>query len=169
MLKPSTRRGGMRKLLFISIAAVVVLAFGSGTAPAAAKETVIMTFEDIAFGEASDACPGGVATFDIVSPGGAPLGTGSSCLLSFTGCEPFRVGCRQKVETVLTFALSGREPIVVAARLHELVLDDEPFTLAQRAHGNVVNAKGHLKGAGTITFTPEGIESTLVYVLRLTG
>jgi hypothetical protein len=101
----------MRKLLFVSLAAVVVLAFSAGTAQAAAKETVVMTFENIAFGEASDACPGGVATFDIVSPGGASLGTGSSCLLSFTGCEPFRVGCHQKVKTIFTFALPGRGPI----------------------------------------------------------
>jgi hypothetical protein len=159
----------MRKLLFISIAALLLLAFSAGTAQAAAKETVVMTFENIVFGEASDACPGGIATFDIVAPGGAPLGTGSSCILSFTGCEPFRVGCHQKVETILTFALSGREPIVVAAQLHEVVLDDEPFTLAQRAHGSVVDGKGHLKGGGTVAFMAEGIASTLVYVLRLRG
>lgn len=158
----------MRKLLFISIAALLLLAFSAGTAQAAAKETVVMTFENIAFGEA-DACPGGVVTFDIVAPGGAPLGTGSSCILSFTGCEPFRVGCHQKVETILTFALSGREPIIVAAQLYEVVLDDEPFTLAQRAHGSVVNGKGHLRGGGTVAFTAEGIASTLVYVLRLRG
>jgi hypothetical protein len=159
----------MRKLLFVSVAAVLVLAFSSGTAQAAGGETVVMTFENIAFGEASDACPGGVATFDIVAPGGARLGTGSSCLLSFTGCEPFRVGCHQKVRTTFTFALSGRGPIIVAAKLHEVVLDDDPFTLAQRAHGSVVNRNGHLQGGGTITFTADGIESTLVYVLRLRG
>jgi hypothetical protein len=159
----------VRKLLFVSIAAVVVLAFSAGTARAAAKETLVLTFENIAFQEASDACPGGIATFDIVSPGGAQLGTGSSCILSFMGCEPFRVGCHQTVETIFTFRLSGRSPIIVAAKLHEVVLDDDPFTLAQRAHGSVVNRKGHLRGGGTLTFTAEGIESTLVYVLRLKG
>lgn len=159
----------MRKLLFVSIATLVLLAFSAGTAQAAAKETVVVTFENIVFGEASDACAGGIATFDIVAPGGAPLGTGSSCILSFTGCEPFRVGCHQKAATILTFALSGRGPIIVAAKLHEVALDDDPFTLAQRAHGSVVNGKGHLRGGGTVTFTAEGIESTLVYVLRLTG
>jgi hypothetical protein len=159
----------MRKLAFVSIAAVVVLALSAGTAQASAKETVVMTFENIVFGLASDTCPGGVAAFDTVSPSGAPLGTGSTCLLSFTGCEPFRVGCHQKIETVFTFALSGRGPIIVAAKLHEVLLDDDPFTLAQRARGTVVNRKGHLHGGGTVTFTPEGIESTLVYVLRLRG
>ena len=155
----------MRKILFVSTAALLVFALSPGPVGAAAKGEVVMTFENIGFGDATDACPGGLATFDVVSPGGTRLGTGSSCIRSFKGCEPFIVGCHQKVETIFSFALGARDPIVVAAKLHEIVLDDDPFTVAQRAHGKVINGKGHLKGSGTIAFTPEGIESTLVYVL----
>ncbi len=128
-----------------------------------------MTFGNFGFAGTSDPCPAGILSFDIASPGGASLGTGSSCIQVVEGCEEFAVGCRQRIEAVMSFALSGRDPVIVAATLREVVLDDDPFTVAQRVRGSVMNGKGRLRGAGTIAFPAEGVESTLVYVLRLEG
>jgi hypothetical protein len=159
----------MRKLRLVSIAAVVALACSAGPALAADKETLVVGFENIGFQEPTTACPGGTVTLDVVSSSGAPLGTATSCILAFTGCEPFRVGCHQKVDSIITFALSGRDPLVFASKLHEVVLDDDPFTIAQLARGSIADGKGHLRGAGTAVFTADGVESTFVYVLRLGG
>jgi hypothetical protein len=160
----------MRKILSVSlaVAALLMLALNTATAQAATTEVIVMRFENIGFTEPSEACPGGLITFDIISPAGAPLGTGSSCIQSIAGCDPFFVGCRQTAKAIFTFALTGRDPIVVAATVNEVVLDDDPFTLRQFTRGTVVNGSGHLIGAGTATFTAEGIQSTLVYVLILT-
>jgi hypothetical protein len=160
----------MRRILSASIAvvALLMLALSTATAQAATRQIVVMKFENIGFAEPTQACPVFIITFDIVSPDGSPLGTGSSCIQSFVGCDPFFVGCRQRAETIFTFALSGRDPIVVAATVNEIVLDDDPFTLAHFTRGTVVNGTGQLIGAGTIVFTAEGIQSNLVYVLILT-
>jgi hypothetical protein len=159
----------MRKLRLVSIAAVVALACSAGPALAADKETLVVSFENTGFQEPTTACPGGVVTLDVVSSSGAPLGVATSCILSFTGCEPFRVGCHQKVDAIITFSLSGRDPLVFASKLHEVVLDDDPFTISQRAHGSIAGGKAHLRGHGTAVFTAEGVESTFVYMLRLAG
>jgi hypothetical protein len=153
---------------FALLAAAVLLAVGTtaGSASAVAKQEIAMTFSNISFGSASEACPGGLITFHIASPEGAQLGTGSSCIQSFKGCDPFAVGCHQTVIAIFTFNLAGG-PVVVLAKLHEVVLDDDPFTVAQRGHGTVLSGDGQLKGEGTISFGPGGIVSTLVYVLRL--
>jgi hypothetical protein len=157
----------MRKLVFVSVAAFLCAVIAVASAHAGAKQNVVMTFENIEFAGTSDACPEGILTFDVLSLSGARLGTGASCLESSVGCEDFAVGCRRRIEAVLTFALSGREPVTVAATLREVVLDDDPFTVAQRVRGCVVGGKGRLRGAGTIAFTDEGAEPALVWVLRL--
>jgi hypothetical protein len=159
----------MRKLVFVSVAVSIWAAFAAGAAHAGTKEKVVMTFGNFGFAGTSDPCPAGILTFNIASPAGAALGTGSSCIQAVEGCEEFAVGCHQRIEAVLSFALFGREPVIVAATLREVVLDDDPFTVAQRVRGSVVNGKGRLRGAGTIAFPAEGVESTLVYVLRLKG
>jgi hypothetical protein len=160
----------MRKLAFASLAAALCAAIAVASAHPGAKQAVVMTFDNIAFAGISEACPAGILTFDVLSLHGAPLGTGESCIQSTVGCEDFAVGCRQRIEAILTFALAGRDPVTVDATLREVVLDDDPFTVAQVARGRVVGGKGRLRGAGTITFTADGpAEPALVWVLTLGG
>jgi hypothetical protein len=163
----------MRAAVFLAALLVVAVLPAADAAVAVDSgrrdRVVVMTFENIEFDFGSSACPEGVVRFDVVSPAGAQVGTGSSCIQRVDGCDPFAVGCRQRAESIFTFALAGRDAIVVSTKLHEVVLDDDPFTLAQLALGKVVNGEGGLIGAGTLVFTPDGIESTLVYVLRLRG
>jgi hypothetical protein len=160
----------MRKLAFVSFAAALCAAIAVASAHAGAKQTVAMTFDNITFTGISDACPARVLTSEVLSLRGAPLGTGESCIQSTVGCEDFAVGCRQRVETILTFALAGREPVTMAATLREVLLDDDPVTFAQVARGRVVSGRGRLSGAGAITFTADGAaKPALVWVLTLGG
>jgi hypothetical protein len=154
----------MRKLVCAAVALSVALGIISAS-PAATKQQIAFTFSNISFGGTTAECPEGIITFDIATLQGE-RGSGSSCLKSFAGCTPFEVPCHQRLTAVMSFSLSGRT-YVFSARLFEVIVDDDPFTVVQRAHGHLVDGQGHLKGAGTLTITAAGVQSTIVYVLRL--
>ena len=155
----------MRKLVFAAVALSVALGI-VGATQAAAKQQIAFTFSNIGFSGMTGDCPEGVITFDIATPQGEPLGSGFSCVKSVAGCTPFEVPCHQRLTAVLSLTLSGRT-YLVSASLFEVIVDDDPFTVVQRVHGHLIDGKGHLKGGGTVAFTPEGVQSTIVYVLRL--
>jgi hypothetical protein len=75
---------------------------------------------------------------------------------------------------IFTFELAGGS-ITVDTRLREVFLSES--SLAQVAHGRVVagtgefaDARGQLRGAGTIIFNPDGsVDSSVVFVLLLKG
>jgi hypothetical protein len=163
----------IRAVTFLAALVVIAVLPAAGTAAAIGSgehdRVIVMKLDNVGFDFGSAACPEGIASFDIASPDGVALGTGSSCILSFEDCETFAVGCRRRAESLFTFALAGRDPISVSTTIREVVLDDDPFTVAQFAIGRVVNGRGGLFGAGTLAFPSEGIESTLVYVLFLGG
>jgi hypothetical protein len=154
----------MRKLVSAAVALSVALGV-VGATQAAAKQEIAFTFSNINFVGTTVECPEGIITFDIATLQGE-RGSGSSCLKTFAGCTPFSVPCHQRATAVFSFDLSGRT-YLVSAKLSEVVVDDDPFTLVQRAHGHLIGERGHLKGGGTLTFTAAGVQSTVVYVLRL--
>ena len=160
----------VRRVTVAFLLALVVSASAVSPAQAHHPSKQVIEFGFANFGFAEDpGCPGGLISFDLLSPTGEPLGSGTSCVQSFEGCEPFVVGCKQRVHAIFTFAFSEGS-VIVDATLKERFISDT--ALEQRARGKVTggtaayaNARGRLRGEGTLDFLAG--TSTLVYTLRL--
>jgi hypothetical protein len=158
----------IRRLMIALVIALCVSA-SAGTAQAHQPKHVI-EFGFTNFGFAEDpACPGGLITFSVLSLSGEALGSGTSCVQSINGCEPFAVGCKQNVHAILTFTFSEGS-VTVDTTLKERFISET--ALEQRARGQVTSgtgayagASGRLHGEGTLDFLAG--TSTLVYKLRL--
>ena len=75
--------------------------------------------------------------FDMVAPGGAPLGPGQSCVHSTVGCQPFRPFCHQSVDATFTLGFAGGS-VIARMTLREL-LPSESLVL-QRGKGTITPA-----------------------------
>jgi hypothetical protein len=106
--------------------------------------------------------------FDMVSLGGKPLGTGTSCVHSPVFCTP---ACRQTVDATWTLEFA-RGSLTVPMTLHELHPNDS--LILQQGKGSIASgtgafarARGSVAGGGYLEFTATGVNSALVYVARL--
>jgi hypothetical protein len=160
----------IRRLTVAFVLAFVVSAIAVGAAQAHNPSKHVIEFGFTNFGFAEDpACPGGLISFDMLSLTGEPLGSGTSCVQSIEGCDPFVIGCKQKLRAILTFMFSEGS-VTVDATLRERFISDA--ALEQRARGKVTSGtgvyadtRGRLRGEGTLDFLAG--TSTLVYTLRL--
>jgi hypothetical protein len=159
-----------RQLLFVLAAGALVVALAAAAAQAKPSETLSLTPANITFGPETAACPLGTVEFDVQSPAGAPLGTGTGCIQAI---DPVGTSA-QRARVVFTFELAGGS-LTVAARLKETFLSETSFI--QRAHGKILagtgkfaDAHGKLRGGGTIVFNPDGsIDSSVVFALTWKG
>jgi hypothetical protein len=107
----------------------------------------------------------------MVSPGGALLGTGKSCVRAMDGCEPFTPFCRLTRDA--TFTLDFRRGSVTApVTLREVQPTEGTFIQRGKGHvasgtGELAGARGHVDGGGLIAFTEAGVESAVFYAVRL--
>jgi hypothetical protein len=160
----------------ISLAVAFISATALAAAAAAAPPRALaITFAVQNVGDGSSACPPGVfgLSFEMVSPQGAPLGTGVSCIFSADGCDPFVQfvpGCHRSVD--VRFELHFADGAVIAPmRLFELYRT--PLTFLQVGVGHIAGgtgsfaaARGVVEGGGTATFTETGIDPHLVYTVH---
>ena len=157
---------------------IAVLAFGLAlaAAPAQASHRTIPFDVQLDFGRAP-ACAVddqfGLA-FDMVSPGGALLGTGQSCVHSVDDrCEPFTPFCRVTSDATFTLDFGGGS---VTARMKLREVKPTESSLVQRGKGKITSGTGEFAGAhgdvdggGTIEFTELGPVTDVVYAVRLNG
>ena len=153
-----------RKYLWLMLGLTIcVLAGTAGTAGATTAHALTFGFENVNLGAPSPECPALVVTFDLVSSTGSPLGAGSSCVQSVEGTCGFEfpVGCRQRVDSILTLTFAGRGVITARATLWETMMPD--FRLLQIVMGRVTGgsgdfaaAAGGLVGVGKLAFNPDG-------------
>jgi hypothetical protein len=132
----------------------------------------VLAFAVQHLGDASSACPGALfgLSFDMVGPGGAPLGTGRSCVRKLVGCE-FAAGCKARVRA--TFVLDFADGSVTARMdLRERWATD--VLVLQRGEGTISSgtrafsgARGSIEGGGAVEFADTGASPLLVYVVRL--
>jgi hypothetical protein len=112
-------------------------------------------------------------SFDMVSPTGAPLGSGRSCVHSIDGCFPFAPFCRQTVRATFTLDFP-RGSLTAPMRLREILPTETSFV--QRGKGTIAagtgdfaGARGRVKGGGAGAFTDQGFVGELVYAVILKG
>jgi hypothetical protein len=160
------------KKLTIALVALACLAAVPISAAAASRggHDNAFAIRNVAFTDPTAACPGGNLTFDLVSLVGVPAGTGSSCIVSAAGCEPFAVGCKQVTQAIFTFNLEDGS-VTAPMTLHERFVTDSSVT--QRGKGKIASgtgsfavAHGVIEGGGTIAFTATGLDVQLVYAVH---
>ena len=155
-----------------------LVAVGSALAPGAAQahdhDRSTIAFHVQNPGDATASCSPedlfGIS-FDMVSPAGAPLGAGRSCVHSIDGCFPFTPFCRQTVHA--TFALDfARGSLTAPMRLREVLPNETSFI--QRGKGRIAagtgdfaGTRGRVKGGGAGAFTDQGFVGALVYTVAL--
>jgi hypothetical protein len=157
-----------RQLLFVLAAAGLTVALSATAVQAKPRQTLSLMPANITFGPETAACPLGSVDFDLQSPTGAPLGTGTGCIRAI---DPVGTSA-QRADVVFTFELAGGS-ISVDTSLKETFLSATSFV--QRAHGKVIagsgdfaDAHGKLRGGGTIVFNPGGgIDSGVVFTVTL--
>lgn len=159
--------------VLVGLACALVLTAGSARADDGEQSSIVFSVRNI--GDATAACGDALfgLSFDMVSPEGARLGTGRSCVHSIDGCTPFVAGCRQTVRA--TFILDfGRGSLTVPMKLHEVLHTETSLTQRGRGKiaegtGDFAEASGRVRGGGTAAFTDQGLVAEIVYVVRLKG
>jgi hypothetical protein len=165
-----------RKLFCAGVGIVLALALSAGAATANGARSQAVVFGVQNLGDASAECPGALfgLSFDMVSPAGALLGRGVSCVHFFEppdGCPFGAVGCRDAVHATFTLDFaqgSLTAPIV----LHEHWLTEGRVLQVDR--GTVSSGTGRFSGergsifcAGPIHFTATDAISRIVCVVHL--
>jgi hypothetical protein len=165
-----------RKLFCAGVAVVLALALSAGAATANGARSHGVVFSVQNLGDASAECPDALfgLSFDMVSPGGALLGRGVSCVDFFEppdGCPFGAVGCRDAVHATFTLELADGSltaPIV----LHERWLTESRVRQIDRGTivsgtGRFTGARGSIFCAGTIHFTATATIPRLICVVHL--
>jgi hypothetical protein len=162
-----------RAIFRTAIAVACVLALTTVPAAAAGRERSATVVDLVPSGDASAACPDalfGIA-FDVTSLAGRPLGQGRSCVASIQGCDPFAPNCRQTVRATFTLDLP-RGSLTAPMTLRELWPSETSFV--QVGHGTITagtgdykGVTGHIDGGGAGSFTEQGFEGRLLYLIRL--
>ena len=151
------------------------LAFGLAlaAAPAQASDRTILFEVRLDLERPVSCAEGGLfgLGFDMVSPGGALLGTGKSCVRAMEGCEPFTPFCRLTRDATFTLDF-GRGSVTAPMTLREV--QPAEGTFVQRGKGRIASgtgelagARGHVDGGGVIAFTANGVQSAVFYAVRL--
>jgi hypothetical protein len=160
-----------KKVLSMLVGLVFALSLTAGSAQANGndREKIVFAAANIGGAECEDALFG--LSFDMVSPDGLFLGTGTACIHSIEGCEPFVAGCHQVVRATWTLNFD-RGSLTVPMKLREIWQMESRFK--QRGGGSIsgatgdfAGADGNVKGGGTADFATGAID--LVYVVRLRG
>jgi hypothetical protein len=153
------------------IVCALALTAGAAHADGGDRETITFSVQNVGPADCPEALFG--LSFDLVSPAGNALGTGTSCVRSIDGCEPFVAGCRQTVHAVFTLDF-GRGSLTVPMKLREVWPTESSLT--QRGTGRIaggtgdfVDARGRVKGGGALAFTEQGLASEVVYTVHLKG
>lgn len=165
-----------KNTLQLLVGLVCLLALGAGSAHANVGDRSTIVFSVQNLGDASEACPGDWfgLSFDMVSPEGAPLGTGVSCVHSIDeGCVPFVPECRQIVRATFTLDF-GRGTITAPMTLRETLHSEASFTQRgtgriEEGTGDFADARGRVKGGGSVTFTDQALVGEIVYAVHLKG
>jgi hypothetical protein len=162
------------KIPVVLIGIVAALALAAGSAGAPLKATTI-TFSAQNFGDGSAACaPGGFGlSFDMISPAGALLGTGVSCILSSAGCDPFVAfvpGCHSTTEARFELHFANGS-VTAPMKLFELYRTPTAFLQVgvgkiSAGTGAFAGARGIVDGGGTGAFTDTGLDSQIVYTVH---
>jgi hypothetical protein len=110
-------------------------------------------------------------SFDMVSPAGAPLGSGRSCVHSIEGCFPFTPFCRQAVRSTFTLNFA-RGSLTAPMTLREILPTETSFIQFGKGKiaagtGDFAGARGRLKGGGAGAFTDQGFVGRIVYAVVL--
>lgn len=160
------------KTLCVLIAVVSALVPAAAQAHDGDRSTIVFSVQNL--GDATASCsPDDLfgISFDMVSPAGAPLGAGRSCVHSIDGCFPFEPSCRQTVRATFTLHFA-RGSLTVPMRLREILPTETSFI--QRGKGKIAagtgdfaGARGHVKGRGAGAFTDQGFVGELVYTVDL--
>jgi hypothetical protein len=156
--------------------AAVASALAPGAAQAHDGDRTTIAFEVQNIGDGTASCSPedlfGIS-FDMVSPDGAPLGSGRSCVHSIDGCFPFAAFCRQTVRATFTLDFA-RGSVTAPMRLREVLPTETSFI--QRGKGKIAastgdfaGARGRVHGGGAGAFTDQGFVGELVYAVVLKG
>lgn len=153
--------------ILTAVACTLAVAAGSARAHGDGPSRIVFVVANVGEASCSDALFG--LSFDMVSPAGVRLGSGTACVHSVEGCQ--FAGCRSTLRT--TFTLNFRRGSLTGpVKLRELWTTDS--SLNQRARGKITggtgdfaNASGRIKGAGSVDFAAGIVD--LVYVVRLKG
>jgi hypothetical protein len=153
--------------------AALLAPFAAQAQPDPQRTATVVKIHDVVFtGPTSDCLD--VAAFPVLSPTGEPLGNGTACLTGGDfACFPIPfAGCRQTTLSTFTFNLPSGS-ITASMTLKEVFTSES--SLVQIGSGNVVGgtgvfagATGRVHGGGPISFTAEGIDANLTYVVRVT-
>jgi hypothetical protein len=151
-----------RKLFCAGVGIVLALALSGGAATANGARSQGVVFGVQNLGGASAECPDALfgLSFDMVSPRGALLGRGVSCVHFFEprdGCAFGAVGCRDAVHATFTLEFANGSltaPIVLHERwlTESRVLQIDRGTVSSGT-GQFSGASGSIFCAGTIHFT----------------
>jgi hypothetical protein len=153
------------KVIAILSTLACLLALTAGAAQASPLQATQIVFDVENAGDGSAQCPGALfgLSFDMVSPGGALLGTGVSCIAAVTGCDPssaWRPGCQATLDATFVLDFAGGS-ITAPVRLHEEY--PSPSAVRQQGVGKIAGgtgayagAAGTVDGGGTVDFAVEG-------------
>ena len=160
------------RILCALVAVASALAAGPAQAQDGDKSTIVFGVENP--GDATAACsPDDLfgISFDMVSLGGAPLGSGRSCVHSIDGCFPFEPFCRQTIRATFTLDF-GRGSLTAPMRLREVLPTEASFIQHGKGKiasgtGDFAGARGRVKGGGAAAFTEHGFAGTVIYAVVL--
>lgn len=132
-------------------------------------DTIVFTVQNLGFADCGGSALFGLS-FDMVSPAGALLGTGTSCVTAVEGCQ-FAAGCRDT--TSATFVLDFAAGSVTASMtLFEFWVKD--VFVIQHGRGTVQGGTGAFSGTsgsvtgdGWVDFSDNGLATQLTYRVSL--
>jgi hypothetical protein len=155
----------------LSLALAVALATVVAAAPVAhaRRTTIVAKVANLQFGQTIQDCdPGDGVTFDLASPSGAEIGSGTGCITGFASdCAPLP-GCHETVNSTLTLIFDGRGAVVAPSLFQQT---DLPNGLSFRSTGDITSGTGEFAGA-TGVVTGQGIifadfSTNATYVLSI--
>jgi hypothetical protein len=156
--------------------AAVASALAPGAAQARDGDRSTIAFQVQNPGDATASCSPddlfGISV-DMVSPTGAPLGAGRSCVHSIDGCFPFEPFCRQTVRATFTLDFADGS-LTAPMRLREILPTEASFIQSGKGKiaagtGDFAGARGRVTGGGAGAFTDQGFVGDLVYTVVLKG
>jgi hypothetical protein len=167
-------RGMSTKILTM----LLVLAAAVAAAPAGARsqdddKKIVVRVMDLQFGDPTASCVAGVATYSLVSPAGAVVGSGTACLTSFASDCPLQVfiGCHETVLSTLTFNFVGRGSVTAPSTFNDVWISDTTVVIRVTGEitdgtGEFAGASGSMTGRGTIDYSAPQPDATWVVRLK---
>ena len=180
------------KISFLAVALICIAAVAAGSVQAQPADVIVLTPHNLALGAPNPQCLA-VNTFDVFDVDGLDgmrLGIGIACIKKeVTECgeppliPPFTPGCRQRVRLMLTIKFCPETDLLCESSTDSLTIRtvfreifSGAFSLVNIAQGRVLvgtgaykGQRGTLEGAGSTIFSAQGIDTTIVWVVRLTN